>query len=50
MKKFIIIAAVALSAGALTSATNKKESKEQPEIAQVNSLSSGFKRDLGSAD
>jgi hypothetical protein len=51
MKKFILIATVAISAGALSSATNnKKENKEQPVITQVNSLTTGFKRDLGSAD
>ncbi len=50
MKKFILIAAVALSAGALTSATTKKENKQQLVAAQVNSLTTGFKRDLGSAD
>ncbi|AYL94778.1 hypothetical protein HYN43_005455 [Mucilaginibacter celer] len=50
MKKFILIAAVALSAGALSSATNKKENNEQIPVAKINSLASGFKRDLGSAD
>ncbi|MFC0517143.1 hypothetical protein ACFFGT_23235 [Mucilaginibacter angelicae] len=50
MKKFILIATVALSAGALSSATNKNENKEKPVITQVNSLTTGFKRDLGSAD
>jgi hypothetical protein len=50
MKKFILIATVVFSAGALSSATNKNENKEKLVITQVNSLTTGFKRDLGSAD
>jgi len=50
MKKFILITTVVLSAGALSSATNKNESKQKFVIAPVNSLTTGFKRDLGSAD
>jgi hypothetical protein len=51
MKKFILITTVVLSAGALSSATNTtKENKEKFVIAPVNSLTTGFKRDLGSAD
>ncbi|QTE37872.1 hypothetical protein J3L18_02035 [Mucilaginibacter gossypii] len=49
MKKFILIA-IALSAGALSSATNKNDNKTKMVIAPVNSLTTGFKRDLGSAD
>ncbi|WP_162996919.1 hypothetical protein [Mucilaginibacter kameinonensis] len=50
MKKFILITTVVLSAGALSSTTSKNESKEKFVIAPVNSLTTGFKRDLGSAD
>ncbi|WEA02679.1 hypothetical protein [Mucilaginibacter sp. SJ] len=50
MKKFILITTVVLSAGALSSATNKNENKPKMVVAPVNSLTTGFKRDLGSAD
>jgi len=47
MKKFILIAIVSLSTGALS--ISKKESVK-PTVAQVNLSVTGLKRDLGSAD